>query len=149
MKYSKTTSGGASTCTDAVSGSAAIAGLDGVLEALQAPRPQLGQERLERLEALRTDLVEPAATLRADGDEARVLEHVQVLRDRLLGDVEVLGDLVDPARPVADEQEHRPPAWLGQGREGRLCAHGPGCYRQALTCTRRDLYNVLHARRDR
>src|SRR3954468_14582370 len=120
MKYSKTTSGGASTCTDAVSGSAAIVGLDGVLEALQARGPQLRQERLERLEALRTDLVEPAAALRADGDEARVLEHVQVLRDRLLGDVEVLGDLVDRARAVTDEEEHRPPAWLRQGREGRL-----------------------------
>src|SRR5512133_3601139 len=123
--YSKTISGGASTCTEAVSGSAAIAGLDGVLEALQARGPQLGQERVERLEALRAHLVEPAPALRANGHEAGVLEHVQVLRDSLLGDVEVLGDLVDRPRAVADEQEHRPPAWLGQGREGRLCAHGP------------------------
>ena len=85
--------------------------------------PQLGEERLERLEALRAHHVEPAATLRADGDEPRVLEHVQVLGDRLLGDVEVLGDLVDRAWAVAHEQQHRPPPRLGQGREGRLRAH--------------------------
>ena len=50
-------------CTEAVSGSAAIAGLDGGLEALEAGGPQLGEERLERLEALRAHHVEPPAAL--------------------------------------------------------------------------------------
>ena len=59
----------------------------------------------------------------ADRDEARVAERVQMLGDRLLGDVEVAGDLVDRARPVAHQPRRRPPSRLGQGREGRLRAH--------------------------
>ncbi len=40
-------------------------------------------------------LLEPALALLAHGDEARLLQHLQVLRDGLLGDVELRGDLSD------------------------------------------------------
>jgi hypothetical protein len=58
--------------TVAVKGSAAIVGFDGVLQALQPGGPQLGEERLQRLEALRAHDVEAALALGANGHEAGV-----------------------------------------------------------------------------
>lgn len=49
MKYSKTSSGGAAMCTDAVYGSTAMLGLDRGLEAREATGPELREEGLERL----------------------------------------------------------------------------------------------------
>jgi hypothetical protein len=49
-------------------------------------------------------------------------QNLQVLGHGLLGDVEVLGDLVDRVRPVADELEDRPPARL-RDRLQRRFAH--------------------------
>jgi ketosteroid isomerase-like protein len=64
-----------------------MARLHRLLEALEARRPQLRQEGLERLEPLGANDVEAALALRLDGDEAGVLEDLEVLRDRLLRDV--------------------------------------------------------------
>jgi hypothetical protein len=47
-------------------------------------------------------------------------QHLEVLGDRLLGDVEVLRDLVDRMRRVPDEPEDRAPARLRDRLQGRL-----------------------------
>ena len=52
--------------------------------------------------------------------QARVPEHLQVQGDGLLGDVEVLGDLVDRPGLVAHQPQDRPPARVRKGVEGRL-----------------------------
>jgi TfoX N-terminal domain len=59
----------------------------------------------------------------ANGDEARFLEHLEVLRDALLGDVEVLSYLADGARLVADELQHRAAAGVGKRTEDGIGAH--------------------------
>jgi hypothetical protein len=81
----------------------------------------------------RTDGVQPPLPVRADRDEPGLPEDLEVVGDRLLGDVEVLGDLVHRARLVAHEHEHRPPARLGERGPGRFGIHG-------AECTTLDLY---------
>ena len=110
-------------CTEAVTGSAAIAGLHGLLEALQAVWPELGEEVAHRVEPFGADRVQAPLAVRADRDEAGVPEHLQVLGDGLLGHVELLGDLVDRARPVPHQPHDLTPARLGEGLECRV-AHG-------------------------
>src|SRR5262245_41772193 len=100
VKYSKTRSGGALMCTEAVTGSALIARLHRLLQALQLPGPELGEEVPQRGEPLRPGRVEPLLAARADRHQPGLPEHLQVLRDGLLGDVEPPGDLVDRQRPV-------------------------------------------------
>src|SRR5262245_29188094 len=121
--------------TEAVTGSAVIGGLHGVLEALQVLGPELGQEVPHRIEPVRAQQVQALLAARADRDQARVLEHLQVLRYRLLGDVEVVRDLVDRPRLVADQPQDRPAAWLGEGGEGCVA------HEASLTRSKRfDLY---------
>src|SRR5579875_2822326 len=116
VKYSYTRSGGASMCTDAVIASAGIgslgaiiAGFHGVLEPLQVLGPELGEEVPQGGQPFRPHCV-----------QAGVPEHFQVLGDGLLGDIEVLGDLVDRPGLVADQPQDRPPARVRKRMERRL-----------------------------
>src|SRR5215469_14522683 len=126
-------------CTEAVTetpaGSPVIAGLHGLLEALQAVGPELGEEVPQRGEPLRAHHVQAPLAVRADRHQAGVPEHLQVLGNGLLGDVEPLGDLVDRARPVAHQPQDVAAARLGEGLE-RGVAHET----QRSTNTRFDLY---------
>ena len=89
-------SGSASTNTWAVISAAMTpAGLDCGFEALEAIGPEARQERLHLGESLGSGLVEPSLAVGTDIDKACALEHVQVVGNRLLGDVEVGSDLVD------------------------------------------------------
>src|SRR5215472_3241455 len=142
VKYSYTRSGGASMCTEAVTGSAAIAGpcglvtgFHGLLEPLQVLGPELGEEVPQRGEPFGPHRVQAPLAVRPHGHQARVPEHLQVQGDGLLGDVELPGDLVDRARPVADQPQDRPSARVGKGLE-RCLAHGAEHSRS----TRIDLY---------
>src|SRR6516165_12733752 len=121
--------------TVAVTGSAVIGGLHGVLEALQVPGPELGEEVPQPVEPLGADHVQALLAVRADRDQAGVLEDLQVLGDGLLGDVEVAGNLVDRARPVADQPQDRAAARLSEGLEGDIAHADKGSIKQALTCT--------------
>jgi hypothetical protein len=97
--------------------------LDHVLEAFEPAGPQLCEELLERREPFRADEIEPPLPVLADCDEAGLPQNLEVLGDRLLSDVEVLGDLADRARPVPDEQKHLPPARLGQRAKDGVGTH--------------------------
>src|SRR6266700_3629047 len=82
-----------------------------------------GQEVVEHGEAVGPDDVQAPLPLFPHSDEAGVLEHLQVLRDGLLGDVKMGGDLADRTRLIAYESEHLLPSRLGQRAEGRLAVH--------------------------
>src|SRR6516162_10563489 len=107
-------------CTVATTGSVAIAGLYGFLEPLQAVGPELVEEVPQPREALRAHYVQSPLALRADRHQTRVPEHLQVLGDRLLSDVELLCDLVDRPRVVAHQSQDRPPVRVGECVERRL-----------------------------
>src|SRR5258708_26820581 len=92
------------------------------LQAVEAGRPQLAEERVERAQALGIDDVEPAPPLPADGHEAGLAQNLEVLRHRLLADVEVPADLAGRPRPGADEAEQRLPAGVGPCSPGPLRA---------------------------
>src|SRR6516165_9848536 len=122
VKYSQTRSGGASMWTVALTrsaqtGSVVIAGLHRPLELLELLRPELREEIPQPGQALGTHDVQPPLALRAHRHQARVLEHLQMLRHGLLGDVELLGDLVDRTRPAAQQPQDASPMRLGEGPE--------------------------------
>src|SRR5215469_14726874 len=103
--------------------SAATIRLHRALEPLQARRPEIRQELLERLEALRIDRVNTSLTFPAHVDEAGSGQHLEVLRHRLLCDLEMAPDLAGRARPSAHELEDVAPAWLDERGEDRLGSH--------------------------
>src|SRR4029453_18811647 len=124
VKYAYTSSGSASTNTDAVTGSAStLPRSDLGPQALKGFGPKLGHEPSDRLEALGTDDVETALALGLHGHQAGIPQDLQVLGHRLLADVEVGRDLVHRARPVPDQQQHRTATRLGQGCERGLRTH--------------------------
>src|SRR5215472_5493190 len=110
-------------CTVAMTGSAAIAGLYGFLQPLQAVGPELIEEIPQSREAFRAHHVQSPLALWADRHQACVPEHLQVLGDRLLSDVELLSYLVDRPRVVAHQSQDRPPVRVGECVERRL-GHG-------------------------
>src|SRR6202035_1665790 len=112
VKYSYTRSGGASMWTVVVTGSAAIAGLHGLLEATEAVWPEFGEEIAQPCQPFRAHHVKTPLALRADGHQSRVPEHLQMLGHSLLGDIELLGDLVDRAWLVAQQPQDTPPMRL-------------------------------------
>jgi len=78
-------------CTEAVTGSAAIAGpcglvtgFHGLLEPLQVLGPELGEEVPQRGEPFRPHRVQAPLAVRAHSHQARVPEHLQVQGEGLL-----------------------------------------------------------------
>jgi hypothetical protein len=94
-----------------------------LLEPSEPGGPEFAQEHLEGLEALWPDQVQPPLTILADADKTRLLQDLEMLGDRLLGDVEVLCDLADRPGLIADEAQHRSSARLSQRPENRIGAH--------------------------
>jgi hypothetical protein len=76
-----------------------------LLEVPEALGPQLGEKIANGFDALGPHRVQASLSVRADGHEPGFPKHLEVLRDGLLGDVEVPGDLVDRLRFVANEHQ--------------------------------------------
>ncbi len=125
MKYVYTCSGGAATNTEAATDSAAIAviGFDRVFEALEALRPHLLEKLPDGLEAFGPECIQSPLADRAHRDQPRVLEDPEVLRDGLLGHVEVGGDLAYRMRLVAYQHQDGPTTGLRQRSQGSLSHH--------------------------
>jgi hypothetical protein len=100
-------------CTEAVCG----------LQPAEPSWPQLGQELVKRLQAFGPDGVQPPGALAVGSHQAGLLEDLQVLGDRLLGDVDPLGDLADRARRDADQAQDFLPARLCEGFQHSFGAH--------------------------
>ena len=92
MKNSKTVSGAAAISIEAANASAIF---ERLLELAKAARPEVGDERLERLQPFGPDEVQASLPLPRDVDQTRLAQHLQMLGDRLLRDVEMPGDLAD------------------------------------------------------
>lgn len=118
-------------------GSAVRVRFDGLLEPPQPPWPEVPKKGVEDLQGFEVDGIEPVLALSADVHQAGVGQDVQVLRHRLLGDVEVPADLSCRTRPVPDQSKHRLPAGLRQCPEEGLATHD----RQSDSC--RDLAQAL------
>src|SRR6266545_1218344 len=103
---------------------AAVGRLGRALQPAQVVTPERLEELAHRLEALGAHHEQVAGAVTLLVDEPRVLQHAEVLRDGLGGDVEVRGDLADRARLVAHEFQDRPPVRLGQRAQNRVGAHG-------------------------
>jgi hypothetical protein len=65
-------------------------GFDSVFEPVEAGRPQFGEEVLQRGHPVRVDQVQPALAGAAHADEAGLAQHLEVQRDSLLCDGEML-----------------------------------------------------------
>lgn len=106
-----------------------------MLEPLKLRGPELGEEVPQRVEPFGPHHIQALLAVWADSDQPGVPEHLQMLGDRLLSDVEVLGDLVDGTWLVAHQPQNRASAWLGEGLECGIAHGGQGSTRTSI-----DLY---------
>src|SRR4051794_5876772 len=90
-----------------------LLGLGRALQPLQPGGHDLGEEALQVREPIRPDAVEPPLRLAALLDEAGVAEHLEVLRDRGLADLEARRDLA--CAQLAAGQKPEDLAALGLG----------------------------------
>ena len=87
-------------------------------ELLLVNQPVLVDPGGECLELRRIQVHGSALGVPRPGDQPRLFEHLNVLRDRLLGDLERIGQLVDRGRAPAEAGDHPAPHRIGQGGEG-------------------------------
>ena len=113
-----------------------------MLELVERGRPELIEELADGSESFRADGVEAALALRSYSDQAGLAQDLQVLRDRLLGDVEVGGDLVDRARLLAHEHQDRPSTRLAQRGKRRLGTHAAKVIK-GTSCTSANLCTLF------
>jgi len=106
-------------------GSVGMVRLDSLFESLEARGPKLGEKRSERVESFRVDQVQAPLPVLTHGNKPSLAEHLQMKRYSLLGDVEVVGDLVDRARLVANQSNDLAPVRFGKGFQHRICSHTP------------------------
>ena len=72
--------------------------------------------RKELREAFRAGAVEDVAALGPVRHEARLLQHLEVLRDRALGDAAALGQIRNRDFPIVDDAlEDGTACWVGEG----------------------------------
>ena len=83
------------------------------------PQPAVGLEpRVDLGERLRPELVPAALRVPADGDEAGLAQHAQVLRRPRLAQAEQADELADRSGAFPQEVEDPPPRRLDQHVEG-------------------------------
>src|SRR5262245_58856938 len=79
--------------------------LDFVLQSAEPGLPEAAHEFFDGSEAGRPHGIEASCALLSRFDEPRAIEHGQVLRNRLLRDVDLVRDLANRHRPLAQEGE--------------------------------------------
>src|SRR5207248_7070701 len=88
-----------------------------VLERPQRAIPEPIQIAAQLIEALWVHVVDPPGPDRRVIDEARVLQHLQVLRDGGPADGQVAGKLSDGLRPLGEPLEDRSPGGITKSVE--------------------------------
>src|SRR4051812_6980153 len=86
-------------------------------EARGGVTPHLLEVGLHGLDALVVQAIEPAGALRAVGDQARVLEQLEVSRHRGAADGELVGELAYRAVTGSEQLDDRPPVRVTEGIE--------------------------------
>ena len=87
---------------------------DDVLVAGQRTVPEGVELVAQRGHADRVEPVDPAGADGALGDQAGVLEHLQVLGHRRPADRQLLGELADGPRPLGQARDDRAPGGIPQ-----------------------------------
>ena len=95
MKYANTTSGAALIKIESEYVLSSVVRLHHRLQFPEATRPEACKEGLEIREPPRVDFVQPSPSLASYLCETRTGQHLEMLRHRLLADVEMFGYLVD------------------------------------------------------
>lgn len=94
--------------------------LDDPLQPGQGVRPELGQQLPHRLERLPAQCIQPPGSLAPLGEQAGVLEHADVLADRLLGEREACGDLPGRQFGMLDQAQDPPAVRIGKRSQYRV-----------------------------
>src|SRR5215471_19024302 len=91
---------------------------------LQRGVPELIEPFAQRAETLRIDRIDPARALGAIRDQARFLEHAQMLRHRRPAYRQAVRDLADRFRAGAQLLKHAPPRRIGECDKGIFVSDG-------------------------
>src|SRR5689334_607728 len=92
-----------------------------VLERPESRRPEGLDEGRDRSKAFELDGVEVLRAFLSRLDEAGLVEHRQMLRGGLLGDVDRVRDLSDRARPAAQKPQDLDAPGFAERFEGKGC----------------------------
>lgn len=84
--------------------------LSGRLEGEQGLIPELIEVGSQGTDPLRVQLVQTALPIRTVHDQARLLQHAEVLGHGRTTDWELTGQLAHPTRPVGEAFEDAPPS---------------------------------------
>src|SRR5262245_10914789 len=98
-------------------------------DAPKLPAPVLGEHAgpvVYRFECLAVRSIQDPPAVAPQGDEVDISEHVQMLRDRRLPQLECLGDFADRPFIGRDELEDLSPTGFGNGVEWIRCGQGAG-----------------------
>jgi len=99
-------------------------GFGELLESIEPLRPELLEEGLHGLEALRAHGVEAPRPVTLLGQQTSLTQHTQMLGDGLHGDVEMRGDVAGGQRSIASQPQDFDAVRLRQGANGRLGVQG-------------------------
>ena len=89
-------------------------------ELLLADQPVLVDPCGERLQPCGVQVDGPALGVTGARDQLRLLDDLDVFRDRLLGDLERLRQFVYGGRSPAEPGNYAAADWVGEGQEGRV-----------------------------
>src|SRR4029453_7356719 len=98
-------------------------------DAPKLPAPMLGEHAgpvVYRFECLGVRSIQDPPAVAPHGDEVDISEHVQVLRDRRLSQLERLGNFADRSLIGRDKLEDLSTTGFGNGVERIRCGHGAG-----------------------
>src|SRR5262249_46231812 len=90
--------------------------LDGRLVGRQCLAPEALELAAKRAETVRVELIDAVLSRAAVDDEARILQHLQVLRDGRPADRQLARELGDGLRPPGQPLEDGPPGRVAKGR---------------------------------
>src|SRR5258708_11771239 len=134
VRWRKTSSTGAGSSISVAKGSVTpwpsavrriAGGLQRGAELAQVGGPEVGQELLHGAEAFRVDQEQVPRALAVLVHDASLVQHLEMPRDRLRGDVKVARDVTDRARIAGDELKDGAGARVGERPEGRVRVQGP------------------------
>ncbi len=123
VKYPNTTEGSAAIWIESRYGSVATSRLYRFLQPPQPGGPEVCQKLLQGLEAFRIDDVQAPFSVLSHFYQAGLGQDLEVLRDRLLADVEVLADFSCGARLVPHEAQNGLSPGLGKCAKDGFTAH--------------------------
>jgi hypothetical protein len=102
---------------------------DYLLESVKCAGPKVAQNSADRVKSLRIERIQPAGAFATLVQQSSALKNLQMVTNRLLCDLEVLGDLAGCKLAALDEAKNLATVWIRESTKNGVS----GCSGVALT----------------